>query len=85
MITAIVNGRPVDRIAHEITDAEAHQVTTALAAQGIRVEPVIGVDHTLNLWAKTALTTAQEVTAIAAFKALTDARVDWHGKTKERA
>jgi hypothetical protein len=79
VITEIRDGHVVDRIAREITDAEAHRITIALAAQGIRVEPVVDAHHVLNLWAKTPCTTAQEVVALAAFKAVTDARLAWHG------
>lgn len=79
MITRVLaNGRTVDRIAHTITDAEAHQVTVDLAAQGIRVEPVVDADHVLNLWAKTPMSTAQEVCALQAYLQHHDGRAAWH-------
>lgn len=79
MITEIRDGRPVDRIAHEITDAEAHRVTVDLAAQGIRVEPVVDADHVLHLWAKELMSTAQEVCALQAYLQHHDGRAAWHG------
>lgn len=79
MITEICNGHVVDRIAHELTDAELAAVTAELAGVGIRVEPVIDVFRTVHLWARQPTTTVQEVTALTAVKAVTDARVDWHG------
>lgn len=74
----ISNGHAVDRIAHEITDAEAHRVTLALAAQGIRVRPATDVDRVLHLWALAPVSTKQEVKAIAAFRLVTDSRLAWH-------
>lgn len=79
MITVISDGRAVNRIAHEITDREAHIVSRVLATQGIHVEPtepdVYGVVH---LWAMRPVTTAQEVRAIAAFKAISDGLFHFH-------
>lgn len=78
MIPVIVAGHVVDRIAHELTDAETLRITTALAVQGIRVEPVVDVYHVLHLWALAPVTTRQEVRAIGAYRQVTDCRIAWH-------
>lgn len=78
MITVIRDGHAVDIPARELTDADAHAVTVALAAEGIRVEPVVDPAHVVHLWAKTPVTTSQEVHVLAAFKAVTDCRLAFH-------
>lgn len=71
-------GRVVEQVTHELTDTDQTQVTAALAAHGIRVEPVVDVFHVLHLWALAPVTTRQEVEALRAFRAVTDARLIWH-------
>lgn len=79
MITAIIDGRPVDRVAHHITPAEAATVAKVLAAEGIRIEPTepdaFGVVH---LWAKQPTDTRAEVRVLRAFQALTDGPLAFH-------
>lgn len=71
-------GRIQEIVAHELTHREQHRITRTLAAQGIEVEPAIDVFHVLHLWAKTPLSTAEEVAALAAYAEVTDARMVWH-------
>jgi len=71
-------GRTQEIVAHELTHREQHHITKTLRKQGIRVEPAIDAFHVLHLWAREPMSTTQEVYAIAAFKAVTDARVDFH-------
>ncbi len=75
---AIVDGHVVERPARELSDRDAHMVTAALAAAGIRVEPVL-CDHVVHLWAKRPCSVEQEVRALAMFFAVTDCRLAWHG------
>lgn len=79
MRTEIRNGHAVDVLRRELDDNEQQRIAIALAEQGIRVAPVVDVFHVLHLWALAPVTTAQEVTALAAFHAKTDARLAWHG------
>lgn len=79
MITEIRDGRPVDRIGHELTDVEAYQVRGRLAAEGIRVVLGKDVDRVVHIYALEPTTTAQEVRAIGAFREITDCRLAWHG------
>lgn len=71
-------GRTQEIVTRELTHREQHRITKALARQGIRVEPAIDAFHVLHLWAKVRLSTRQEVAAVAAFKRVTDARIDFH-------
>lgn len=81
MRVAIRNGHAVDVLRRELDDNEQQRIAIALAEQGIRVAPVVDVFHVLHLWALEPVTTAQEVTALTAFHAETDARLAWHGVT----
>lgn len=78
MSLAIIAGHVVERANRELTDADAHHVTVALAAQGIHIAPVVDVYHTVHLWAQQPVTTRQEVRVIAAFRARTDSRLSFH-------
>lgn len=71
-------GRTQEIVAHELTHREQHRITKQLAKQGIPIEPVIDVFHVLHLHAKTPLETRQEVQAVAAYRKVTDARIDFH-------
>lgn len=71
-------GRTQEIVQHELTRRQQHRITKQLARQGIQVEPAIDVFHVLHLWAKTPLSSAQEMTALRAFTAVTDARIAWH-------
>jgi hypothetical protein len=79
VITTIVDGRPLTRVAHHITPSEAAVVTKVLAAEGIRVEPTepdaFGVVH---LWAKGCIDTAAEVRVLRAYAAVTDGPLAFH-------
>lgn len=76
--TIAPTGRVVERVTRELSDADQARITQALAEHGIRVEPVIDVLHVLHLWALQPTTTRQEVEAIAAYSAATDARLFFH-------
>jgi hypothetical protein len=78
MRTEIRDGHAVDVIVRELDDQEQHRIAVDLAAQGIRVEPVLDPFHVLHLWALTPCTTEQEVQALTAFRARTDCRLAWH-------
>lgn len=71
-------GRTQEIVARELTHREQHRITKQLAKQGIRIEPAIDAFHVLHLWAKEQLSTAQEVSALAAYAACTDARIAFH-------
>lgn len=81
-LTATATGRLVERVAHQITDAEQAAVTKALAAQDIHIALVVDVYQAVHLWAQQPTTTIQEVRALAAAAAVTDARLIWHPPTK---
>lgn len=70
--------RTVGVIAHELVAHELVAIAMELAQQDIWVDPVIDIHHVLHLWALEELTTEQEVTALRAFAACTDCRIDWH-------
>jgi hypothetical protein len=74
----ICNGHAVERTTHELTDADAARITRQLAQLGIHVEPVVGLDHVLHLWAKRPCDTWQEVVALRAYHAHHDGRMAWH-------
>jgi hypothetical protein len=76
--TEIRDGHAVDVILCELDDQEQHRIAVDLAAQGIRVAPVLDPFHVLHLWALVPLSTEQEVQALAAFHARTDCRLAWH-------
>jgi len=76
---AILHGHVVDRPVRELTDADAHRVTVALAAVGIHVAPVVDVYRIVHLWAQQPTCTADEVRALVAFSDVTDCRLAWHG------
>lgn len=80
MITQILaDGRAVDRIAHHLTGTEASVVSRVLATRGIHVEPTDpDIDGVVHLWATRPVTTAQEVRALAAFKAISDGPFHFH-------
>jgi hypothetical protein len=79
VITAIVNGRSVDLIAHRITDVEAATVAKVLAAEGLRVEPTEpDIEGVVHLWAKRPMDTAEEFRTIRAFQAVTDGPLAFH-------
>jgi hypothetical protein len=82
VITSIVNGRPVDLIAHRITADEAATITKVLAAEGLRIEPATDVFGVLHLWAKTPIGTAGEVRVLRAFKAVGDSPLEYHPAVK---
>lgn len=82
MTIEIICGHVVDRPARELTTADANRVTAALAADGILVRPVLDVFRVVHLWAADPITTAQEVAALAAFSAVTDCRLAWHGAVR---
>jgi hypothetical protein len=71
-------GRTFEVVQHEMTPREQRRTLRALARQGIQVEPAIDAFHVLHLWAKAPLSTIEEVWAIAAFAAVTDARIAFH-------
>jgi hypothetical protein len=79
VITAIVDGRAVNRYAQHITDREAHIVAQVLATQGIHVEPTepdgLGVVH---LWARGPIDTRVEVTVLRAYYAVADGPFEFH-------
>jgi hypothetical protein len=79
VITAIVDGHVVEAPARELTQVDAYLVRKHLADQGIRVVLGRDIDRVLHIWALTPTTTAQEVAALRAFAAATDARLAWHG------
>lgn len=79
MITAIIDGRAVDLIAHRITATEAATVAKVLAAEGLRVEPTEpDFDGVVHLWAKQLTDTPGEVRVLRAFQAVTDGPLAFH-------
>lgn len=78
VIADLETGRTQEIVARELTRRDQRRVTSALAKQGIQVEPAIDIFHVLHLWAKRPCTTAEEVAALAAYAEVTDARMAWH-------
>lgn len=74
----LADGRAVDRVQHELTDADTIAISGELRPLGIDVEPAADIHGVVHLWALVELTTEQEVRALAAFTARTDARLCWH-------
>jgi hypothetical protein len=75
---AIIAGHVVERPSRELTDADAHRITTALAAQGIHIAPVVDVYRTVHLWAQQPVSTTDEVRALRAYSDVTDSRLALH-------
>lgn len=79
MITQILaDGRPVDLIAHQLTDVEAYTVRAQLADQGIRVVLGQDIDRVLHIYALEPVDTRAEVRALAVVWKFTDARLAFH-------
>lgn len=78
MSLAIIAGHVVERPNRELTDADAHRITVALAAQGIHIAPVVDVYRTVHLWAQQPVSTTDEVRALKAYADVTDSRLAWH-------
>lgn len=74
----IRDGHVVERVTHELTDIEAYDVRKHLAADGIPVVLGKDVDQVLHIWALAPMPTRDEVRALAAFRAVTDARLAFH-------
>lgn len=68
--------RTVGVIANPLSDSAARLVLDALAQDGIPL--AVRAGGTVHLYAIGPLTTAQEVRALRAFAAVTDARLAWH-------
>jgi hypothetical protein len=72
--------RTVGVIARPLTVAAALDVLTDLAEhRHLRVAYDVDRRHVVNLWPQQPVTTAEEVAIIGAFRAVTDARLAWHG------
>jgi hypothetical protein len=79
VITQILaDGRPIDRIAHQLTDVEAYAVRAQLADEGIRVAFGQDIDSVLHIYALDPVDTRAEVRALAAVGRVTDARLAFH-------
>lgn len=74
MRTLITSGHARDVVAQRITQAQASAVCAGL---GTPVSADVGFDGTVHLRARGPVTTEQEVAALAAMLAVTDA-VRWH-------
>lgn len=85
MRVEIRKGHCVDVIRRELDDTEQHAIAAELAAQGIRVEPVIDVYHVLHLWPAAPLSTVAADTAIRAFADATDCRIHFHDQRPKPA
>lgn len=74
----IRDGHVIERVTHHLTPTEAYAVRGQLATQGIRVLLGYDVHHVLHIYALDPTSTEQEVQALRAFTAVTDAPVHWH-------
>jgi hypothetical protein len=64
---------------HALSGAEATAICRLLECQCIPVRIAVDEAQTVHIWARRTVTTREEVTALAAVIAWTDARVAWHG------
>lgn len=72
--------RTVGVVARPLTGAQAYLIAVKLAARGLHVVPAVDSHRVLHLWSlEGPLSTADEVTVLAAYLAKTDARIEWHG------
>jgi hypothetical protein len=79
MRTLIVNAHVVDVVARRIEQPAATTICTVLrSVEHIPVTALVGFDGTVHLHASRQLSTPEEVTALRAFAACTDARLAWH-------
>lgn len=79
MRTLISSGHVVDVVGHFITQPVATAVCTVLAGvEHIPVSADVGYDGTVHLRPARPLATLEEVTAMRAFTAVTDAPLRWH-------
>lgn len=80
MRTLIANGHVIDVVGHRIAQAEAAAVCNVLrAVEHIPLTADVAFDGTVHIRPQRELSTADEVTALRAFAAVTDARLIWHG------
>jgi hypothetical protein len=79
VITAIRDGHVHETPARELTQSELIDVRLELVPLGVHVTPAVDVYHYLHLWSLVPTSTRQEVAALRAFAARTDARLVWHG------
>lgn len=70
--------RTVGVIARPLTVAAALDVLTQLERRHLSVAYSVDRRHVVHLWPQQAVTTAEEVAVLAAFSAVTDARIAWH-------
>jgi hypothetical protein len=77
--TVIVQQHAVDVVAKRIEQPVATAVCTVLASvEHIPVRAQVAFDGTLHLWPQRQLATAEEVTTLRAFTAVTDVRLRLH-------
>lgn len=69
---------PLDRPRRPLDEWTAAAINGDLAEAGVPVAVQVREDGTVDLWALDPLSTTQEVTALYAVTAETDARVRWH-------
>lgn len=67
---------------HALSPAEAATICRCLDDQHIPVQVTVDDAETVHLWPQRQVTTAEEVTALAAVLSETDARVAWHEAVK---
>lgn len=77
--TITADGRVADLVQLPLTDEQATDVEAAIALNlGVMVRPVIDFHGTVHLHPDTALSTADEVAVLRAFKDVTDSPLAWH-------
>lgn len=72
----IRDGRAVHVVTRPLTPHAASRIAAALARDGIDVLPEVG--PVVHVTALAPTSTPQEVAALTAFRAATDARLAWH-------
>lgn len=78
MKLTVIDERVIEMPVRELADRDANRVTRQLRKQGIHVETSVSIFGVVHLWAHTPTTTRQEVTALYAFREVTDCRLAWH-------
>lgn len=86
MITKVVppstwqRTKTVQVVGHRLTPAEAATVCAALAADEQHLPVLAAADarNIVHVWAQRPMTTAEEVTVLRAFAAVSDSRLAWH-------
>lgn len=77
-ILGLGRSRTVNVITRPLDPAVAAEVAAQLSRDGLPVLPAVDEHEVVHVWGLRSTTTAEEVTALRAFTAVTDAPIRWH-------